>query len=107
MLLRVGLRRFFRVVSGVMKVARGRVRVVRRRLVIAGLVMFACFSMMASSVLVMLGRRGMVLCCFLRHKFLLEGLSLRRNAPQSIGHARHIKLSYIAKPPAFGESPYA
>jgi hypothetical protein len=69
----VGLCGFAAVMSGVEMVAVGGVRVVRRLVVCAGVVMFCRLFVMTCGVFVVLGRLSMVLCRFLRHQNLLSG----------------------------------
>ena len=66
-MLDVVLRRFRRVMRRVMKVPLSRMRVVRRRLVIAFFVVRRRFAMMARRVFVMFSCLMMMLCRLLRH----------------------------------------
>jgi hypothetical protein len=68
-MLDVVLRRFRRVMRRVMKVPLSRMRVVRRRLVIAFFVVRRRFAMMARRVFVMFSCLMMMLCRLLRHSF--------------------------------------
>jgi hypothetical protein len=70
-LFRVRLGRFRAVMHRVLHVAGRGLSVVRGRLVIARFVMLAGFTMMSSSVFMMLGRRSVMLRSFFRHDCLL------------------------------------
>jgi hypothetical protein len=59
------------VVCRVMQVTLGRVCMMCRCLVIAGVVMLGCFAMMARCVFMMLGRLMMMLCRLFGHMTLL------------------------------------
>jgi hypothetical protein len=63
----VRLRRFSRVMSGVLHVSVGGVSVVRGALVISRLVVVGCLAMVPGGVLVVFGCVLMMLCCVFCH----------------------------------------